>query len=42
MPSGEHLDLALISGLQREEPLSLFWPMDGIPAGQLKIPTPEA
>lgn len=42
MPNTEHLDLALISGLEREEPLILFWPMDGIPVGQLTIPTPQA
>lgn len=42
MPNEEHLDLALISGLQRKQPLILFWPMDGIPVGQLTIPTPHA
>ncbi len=42
MPEAEHLDLALISGLQRQEPLTLSWPMDGIPAGWLSIQTPEA
>jgi hypothetical protein len=42
MSETEHLDLALISGLQREEPLTLAWPMDGIPAGWLSIQTPEA
>lgn len=42
MANTEHLDLALISGLEREEPLTLFWPMDGIPVGQLVIQTPGA
>lgn len=42
MPNTEHLDLALISGLEREEPLTLFWPMVGIPVGQLAIPTSQA
>ncbi|HKS77117.1 MAG TPA: hypothetical protein VJQ82_28160 [Terriglobales bacterium] len=42
MSHAEHLDLALISGFAREEPLILFWPMDGIPVGQLTIPTPQA
>lgn len=42
MPNTEHLDLALISGLEREEPLRLFWPMVGIPVGQLAIPTSQA
>jgi hypothetical protein len=38
----EHLDLALISGFERREPLTLSWPMDGIPAGWLLIKTPQA
>jgi hypothetical protein len=42
MAESEHLDLALISGLQREEPLTLSWPMEGIPAGWLSIQTPDA
>jgi hypothetical protein len=44
MAESEHLDLdlALISGLQREAPLILSWPMDGIPAGWLSIQTPDA
>ena len=42
MPEAEHLDLALISGLQRQEPLTLSWPIDGIPASWLSIQTPEA
>jgi hypothetical protein len=37
MANTEHLDLALISGLERDEPLTLYWPMDGIPVGQLVI-----
>lgn len=41
MESSQHLDLALIYGLQREEPLLLSWPMDGVPAGWLSIKTPE-
>jgi len=36
-----HLDLTLIAGLQREEPLLLSWPTDGVPAGWLSIQTPE-
>jgi hypothetical protein len=42
MEKAPHLDLELISGLQREQPLLLSWPMDGIPAGWLSIQTPEA
>jgi hypothetical protein len=42
MPELEHLDLALISGFERPEPLTLSWPMDGIAAGWLSIQTPEA
>lgn len=42
MPDADNFDLALISGLQREEPLLLSWPMDGIPAGWLSIQTPQA
>ena len=38
----EHLDLALISGWQRKEPLILFWPLDGMPVGQLTVHTPQA
>jgi hypothetical protein len=42
MHESSHLDLALISGFQRQEPIFLPWPMDGIPAGFLSISTPEA
>jgi hypothetical protein len=42
METAQHLDLALISGLQRTEPLLLSWPMDGVPTGWLSIQTPEA
>lgn len=42
METTAHLDLALISGLRREHPLLLSWPMDGVPAGWLSIQTPEA
>jgi hypothetical protein len=36
------LNLALIAGLKRSEPLMLPWPQDGTPAGWLSISTPEA
>ena len=36
------LNLGLIAGLKRCEPLMLPWPQDGIPAGWLSISTPEA
>ena len=41
METAQHLDLALISGLRRDQPLLLSWPMDGIPAGWLSIQTPQ-
>jgi hypothetical protein len=37
----EHLDLGLISGLRRQEPLVLSWPCNGVPAGWLQIATPR-
>ena len=42
METAQHLDLALISGFRREQPLVVSWPMDGIPVGWLSIQTPQA
>jgi hypothetical protein len=42
MEPAQHLDLALITGLRRDQPLLLSWPMDGIPVGWLSIQTPQA
>jgi hypothetical protein len=41
MYEAAHLDLALISGVARNAPLILPWPLDGVPAGWLEIHTPE-
>lgn len=41
MYESEHLDLKLIAGLTREDPLLLPWPLDGIPAGFMQFHTPQ-
>jgi hypothetical protein len=37
----EPLELRLISHLQREEPMLLPWPMEGVPVGLMSFRTPE-
>lgn len=37
----DHLDLALIAGLTRNEPFILPWPLDGLPLGWITFHTPE-